>query len=648
MDESSRQLSRGVTQHRQLRSPTDGYADDSFKSSNGSFSRGEGALSYRHNLSQFNEKLEEITGTIFERAQMSMPGGEEGQAVDVLRDVILQTVNGASSLAEVLSSADATAAREHLKVKMASVEAKIERSRTAGRIGLQNQAAELEATFQAQMAARVAEMENGGALQEYIEENERLTQEVATLTKKVERLEQTGSALRNSLKDAEVKASTTEVNFIAMTLELKNLKDALAEALAEFDVAKAEFDVAKMESQSAKMENQSLSEHLAKLRNKYESAKTKVDNDNTNLRDSVLSMQEHIIEAHAEAQLLATAQARMAPEESARVAEDMSERLCKLTTAFEQEESHERLQRLLAELNKAKVDAAKDRAQIGSMGTKIGKMGKEIEELKQRLKSAPSPPTPVQEVPVVIDTSDADAANQRAKLERERCAALQHQVDRLENELANLAREMARAKEQQVETDRVEAELREELRRRDEEEQRRMKEVRRPQEEERRPEKEERGPEKEEEPRPAAQAAPIAPANGGTASELVALQAAAASAAARISALEEEISAARNQLIAQGVIESDLRDGGWDGRSKAQLRMYVEVMAKRVAAGVEAKEEVVAAAAEEKVGFERRVHELRIELQRKVDERDGLVKRAELAMAAVRGGTVLAPHLVRT
>ena len=124
----------------------------------------------------FKDDITQIFGGTLEKCLEATGDADATKAASEIRHVFDAAQRQALSLGQALSEADIELNRKSLKAQDLAFKLKLEASRTAASVQMKNQAAELEANAQAEMARKRQEMLDGGdqVLRDAMEEVERL------------------------------------------------------------------------------------------------------------------------------------------------------------------------------------------------------------------------------------------------------------------------------------------------------------------------------------------------------------------------------------------------------------------------------------------------------------------------------------------
>lgn len=209
---------------------------------------------FERQFKDFKAELSSLFAASYDKVLDAMQMDDALRAADEIRNIFDTATRQGLSLGEALSSADIELNRKSLKAQENIFKLKLEASRTAASVQMQNQAAELEANAKAQMEAKKREMLEGGSaeLQDAIAQVEELGQANHNLRIEVQRQEELIKAtkrendkevkkLNDTIGELEVKRAEAheEAEQAIMRLEMK-LKSAMEEAEEAIERARAE------------------------------------------------------------------------------------------------------------------------------------------------------------------------------------------------------------------------------------------------------------------------------------------------------------------------------------------------------------------------------------------------------------------------
>lgn len=218
-----------------------------------------GTAAFASSIGAFKAGFNEMAAASLAKFMMALdPSGKKADPLQAALKPVLDTIiRSTMLLAEALSEADIDANRKALKAQDMMHKMKVEASRTASGVQMQNQAAEMQASYNTQLAAKVEMMQSGSSatLREALERAEELTQELANTTKELTKTEDLNKSLRalmrskeNEAKEADDEAQRmrNEVQEVERTVsvltsgkdtEIKKLRASLQEAAAEVERA---------------------------------------------------------------------------------------------------------------------------------------------------------------------------------------------------------------------------------------------------------------------------------------------------------------------------------------------------------------------------------------------------------------------------
>ena len=161
---------------------------------------------FERQFKDFKAELSSLFAASYDKVLDAMQMDDALRAADEIRNIFDTATRQGLSLGEALSSADIELNRKSLKAQENIFKLKLEASRTAASVQMQNQAAELEANAKAQMEAKKREMLEGGSaeLQDAIAQVEELGQANHNLRIEVQRQEELIKATKRE-NDKEVK-----------------------------------------------------------------------------------------------------------------------------------------------------------------------------------------------------------------------------------------------------------------------------------------------------------------------------------------------------------------------------------------------------------------------------------------------------------
>jgi len=220
----------------------------------GGGSGGGGTTVFKQNTTVFRKQTSTLIQRIAQSVIEQLPG--EGSGLQGRLDPVIQARNRDISEAfktlerqtlefsDTLMDADIDAHRKGLKAQATMFQFKLESSRAANNVNLQNQAAEMTHSFDTQMEKKVRDMQSGEAdlLTQAHEEMAELKAELHEKRKELDKAEQLIKTTKKLLSNKEAQeivlreqAQTSNETLVRMQSQLEELRIAHAEAMAEVD-----------------------------------------------------------------------------------------------------------------------------------------------------------------------------------------------------------------------------------------------------------------------------------------------------------------------------------------------------------------------------------------------------------------------------
>jgi len=280
--------------------------------------------SYNSNLAKFAEALDKIVVKVLERSGVS------------LQTAVQEVQLGAREAAVELSTADAKSARVQLQATVLSYNMKIDQTRKAATVAMNNKAVEMQAQVEAKLRSIKGELESSGPLQEMQEENEKLREQLLQTGSKLERSEAMLAALREALKKSDEHGREADRKLISARTELGMAGKVVGAALEKLE--------------RTRYEQQPMAQQVGELISRYEELGREAKGAHDELRKQVSTLSRQLQDAEAAAE-----------KQKAKMAESMAEvvaarvREANQSLVKERDDLYERARKAEARLEKELV-----------------------------------------------------------------------------------------------------------------------------------------------------------------------------------------------------------------------------------------------------------------------------------------------------
>jgi hypothetical protein len=287
--------------------------------------------SYNSNLAKFAEALDKIVVKVLDRSGVS------------LQTAVQEVQLGAREAAVELSAADAKSARVQLQATVLSYNMKIDQTRKAATVAMNNKAVEMQAQVEAKLRSIKGELESSGPLQEMLEENEKLREQLLQTGSKLERSEAMLAALREALKKSDEHGREADRNLISARTELGMAGKVVGAALENLERTRYNLE-------RTRYEQQPMAQQVGELISRYEELGREAKGAHDELRKQVSTLSRQLQDAEAAAE-----------KQKAQMAESMAEvvaarvREVNLSLVKERDDLFERARKAEARLAKELV-----------------------------------------------------------------------------------------------------------------------------------------------------------------------------------------------------------------------------------------------------------------------------------------------------